>query len=195
MKLTTAALSVAIALAAIVPASSAGAEGISFVKTQEPTEIMAYRLGGTNVFNSKGEKIGTVADIALSASGQAKVMVLSVGGFLGINSKYVGIPFSDVKIGPAVEAGRVIFIDTTKEQLSAAPAYTIADPSRTDRAKNKAEKWFNVAKDKAIELGKQAKDQAVKLGNDAKDAVKDMRENMDDSSKGAAKPADGATKN
>ncbi len=174
MKLSTAALSLAIGFAAIATAAPASAQGVTFLKGQEPSQILAYRLGGTNVFNRTGEKVGTIADVALDANGQAQSVVLSVGGFLGVGRKYVGVPFSAVRIGPAVEAGRVIFVDVTKDQLKAAPSYKMTDPSRTDRAKKTATKWLNAAKDKAMELG-----------NQAKDAVQDMREKM-------AKPAEGA---
>lgn len=153
-----AAVALAAALAAAGTPFDAGAQGLSFQKGQGQGEIAIVRMSGTRVFNAKAEVIGTVGDIVLGADGRATTAVINVGGFLGVGSKLVAVPYSALKIGPVVEGSRVLLVDATKEQLQAAPAYVATDPSRTDRAKKKASDWLKIAKEKAVELGKQAGD-------------------------------------
>lgn len=140
---------------ALAPAASAQA-GVTFLGEQKASEIMTNRLGGTRVFNAKGDVIGTINDVVLDDKGQAQSVVIGLGGFLGIGAKLVAVPYSAVKFGPVVESARVILLDVSKEQLEKAPAYKANDPGKTERAKQKASEWAKIAKDKAIELGKQA---------------------------------------
>jgi sporulation protein YlmC with PRC-barrel domain len=158
MNRTIAAVALAATLAVAGTPFVANAQGVSFQKGQGQGEVAVVRMSGTRVFNAKAEVIGTIGDIVLGADGRAVTAVINVGGFLGVGSKLVAVPYSSLKIGPVVEGSRVLLVDATKEQLQAAPAYVATDPSRTDRAKKKASDWLKVAKDKAIELGKQAGD-------------------------------------
>ncbi|WP_431856150.1 PRC-barrel domain-containing protein [Azospirillum sp.] len=62
------------------------------------TLASAEKLLGKNVYGKNDEKIGEVDDIILDpASGQAKQLVLSSGGFLGIGDKKVAIDFNQAK--------------------------------------------------------------------------------------------------
>ena len=154
------------AVAALVSTASVQAADIAFVSEQKAGEILAVRLGGTPVLNAKGENIGNVSDVVLDATGQAKAVVIGVGGFLGVGAKEVAVPYSAVKFGDILNSRRLVVVDVTKEQLTAAPAYKATDPGKTDRAKQKAQDWFKVAKEKAVELGNKASD-AVKSAGDS----------------------------
>jgi sporulation protein YlmC with PRC-barrel domain len=158
MKRSIAALALAGPLVLAGTSYFAYAQGITFLKGQMPGEVAIVRMAGTSVFNSKADVIGTIGDVVVGADGKATAAVINVGGFLGVGSKVVAVPFSALKIGPVVEGSRVLLLDVTKEQLQAAPNYVATDPSRTDRAKKKASEWLKIAKDKAVELGKQASD-------------------------------------
>lgn len=58
----------------------------------------AEKLLGKNVYGKDNEKIGEVEDIILDPqSGQAKQLVLSSGGFLGIGEKKVAVDFNQAK--------------------------------------------------------------------------------------------------
>lgn len=58
----------------------------------------AEKLLGKNVYGKNDEKIGEVDDIILDpSSGQAKQLVVSSGGFLGIGEKKVAIDFNQAK--------------------------------------------------------------------------------------------------
>ncbi len=61
----------------------------------------ASELVGATVYNTQGNSIGTVNDVLLDTSGKADKVVISVGGFLGIDSKYVDIGFDQLKIEPS----------------------------------------------------------------------------------------------
>lgn len=161
------AMAAALALAVVAPAGAMAQQQIFFSSGQEAGEVMSYRLGGTRIFNAKGEVIGQLNDIVLDAKGQAKVAVIGLGGVLGLGSKLVGVPYTALKIGPVVESSRVLLLDVSKEQLDKAPAYKGADPGKGDRAQQKASEWAKKAKETAVSLSKQAGE-----------AIQGMRERM-----------------
>ena len=57
----------------------------------------ASKLVGLNVYNDKNESIGSINDLLTDKSGNIKVAVISVGGFLGVGSHLVAIPFDKIK--------------------------------------------------------------------------------------------------
>lgn len=61
----------------------------------------ASQLVGATVHNDQGNTVGTVDDLLVSADGTIKDAVLSVGGFLGIGTKLVEVPFDQMKFVPA----------------------------------------------------------------------------------------------
>ena len=57
--------------------------------------ILASRVKGTAVYNSAGDKIGTVEDIVLDkTSNQIMFAALGFGGFVGVGEKYYPVPWS-----------------------------------------------------------------------------------------------------
>ena len=48
--------------------------------------------------NESNQTVGTIDDLIVTPGGQAPYAVLSVGGFLGLGSKYVVVPFTSLKI-------------------------------------------------------------------------------------------------
>jgi sporulation protein YlmC with PRC-barrel domain len=55
------------------------------------------KMTGLNVYNDKNENIGSIDDLLMDKSGSIKVAVISVGGFLGVGSRLVAIPFDKIK--------------------------------------------------------------------------------------------------
>jgi sporulation protein YlmC with PRC-barrel domain len=55
------------------------------------------KMAGLNVYNDKNENVGTINDLLMDKSGNIKAAVISVGGFLGVGSRYVAVPFDKVK--------------------------------------------------------------------------------------------------
>lgn len=83
--------------------------------------IAADRVTGTNVYDTKGEKLGSVYDVMIDkASGRAVYAVMSFGGFLGIGEKYHPLPWSTLKYDTRL-SGYVVDLD--KDRLNAAPYY------------------------------------------------------------------------
>lgn len=74
------------------------------------------------VYDTNNHKIGQVDNLVLSSDGQIKTAVIGVGGFLGVGSKDVAVPFSDLKV--ANQNGKEeLTVDRTKDQLKAAPSW------------------------------------------------------------------------
>jgi sporulation protein YlmC with PRC-barrel domain len=57
----------------------------------------ASKVVGLSVYNNNNESIGSINDLLMDKSGEVKAAVLSVGGFLGVGSRLVAIPFDKVK--------------------------------------------------------------------------------------------------
>ncbi len=55
------------------------------------------KLVGATVYNDQGDSIGTVDDLLIGDDGKISNAVISVGGFLGLGSKLVEVPFSQLK--------------------------------------------------------------------------------------------------
>jgi sporulation protein YlmC with PRC-barrel domain len=89
---------------------------------QTADEYRTSKLVGTKVYNNANENIGSIEDIVLKADGSMDEVVLSVGGFLGIGDKYVGVPFSALKVSRDGSSLKVM-TDGTKESLKALPDY------------------------------------------------------------------------
>jgi sporulation protein YlmC with PRC-barrel domain len=74
-------------------ASAAAPANDTFVTKQDMDQWRASKLVGVKVYGPDQKKLGTIKDILVDHDGNAQVIVVSVGGFLGIGSKDVGVPF------------------------------------------------------------------------------------------------------
>jgi hypothetical protein len=65
------------------------------------------KVVGLNVYNDQNQSIGSINDLLTDKTGNIKAVVLSVGGFLGMGSRYVAIPFEKLKFAtePVVYTG------------------------------------------------------------------------------------------
>ena len=71
--------------------------GDSFVKEQAINQWRASKLVGVSVMGPDQKKIGKIADVLVDHDGNAQVVVVSVGGFLGMGAKEVGVPFKTMQ--------------------------------------------------------------------------------------------------
>ena len=55
------------------------------------------KVVGLNVYNDSNESIGSINDLLTDKSGNIKAAVISVGGFLGVGSHLVAVPFDKIK--------------------------------------------------------------------------------------------------
>lgn len=76
-------------------------------------------LIGATVFNDQKQTIGNISDVLLNKDSKAAEAVLSVGGFLGVGSRLVVVPFADLHI----DGDRVVLPGATKVSLENLSAY------------------------------------------------------------------------
>lgn len=93
------------------------------VSSVAATGYRASEVLGSNVYNNKDEKVGTVDDLIIAGDGKVTLAILSVGGFLGIGAKNVAIPIQLFKAG---EEGKITLPAATKEELEGLPAFQYA---------------------------------------------------------------------
>ncbi len=78
--------------------AGAGASGSSqFLTQQEQSQFRASKFVGLAIYGQDNQRIGDVNEILIDNTGNAKALVLGVGGFLGIGEKNVAVPFSAVE--------------------------------------------------------------------------------------------------
>ena len=92
--------------------------------------LASEQLIGAKVVNKDGEAIGTISDLIVSQGNQIEGMILSVGGFLGIGEKKIGVRMGALKISTAEGKTSITLATATKEVLSAVPAYQQAVPGK-----------------------------------------------------------------
>ena len=74
--------------------------------------------------------IGKIDEIYIDKDAKITVVVISVGGFLGVGSKDVGVKWSDITFGQE-DNSVVLTTSLTKDALMALPDYT-----KTERRKS-----------------------------------------------------------
>jgi sporulation protein YlmC with PRC-barrel domain len=80
----------------------------------------ASKLRGTAVVNPKGEKIGDLDDLIV---GKDRVLfgIIEVGGFLGIGSYLIAVPYSSLQISDGGK--RIVLPGATKEHVKDLPEF------------------------------------------------------------------------
>ena len=88
------------------------------------TDAMVSNLVGLDVYNAANEEVGEIKDLVLDSSMKVSGAVLSVGGFLGVGTKYIVVVPSMLTIGYDSTASKwKATTAATKEQLTAAPEF------------------------------------------------------------------------
>ncbi|HXZ14806.1 MAG TPA: PRC-barrel domain-containing protein [Roseiarcus sp.] len=75
------------------PAAQAAGQ---FIEKQTVNEWRAPKLIGVSVYGSDNQKVGKINDILTNHDGKAEAVVIGIGGFLGIGTKAVTLPFEAV---------------------------------------------------------------------------------------------------
>ena len=113
-------------------------------QTGHTQAIAATRVIGTAVYNSEGEKIGSIEDVMLDKTSNGIMFaVISFGGFLGIGEKYHAVPWSSLDYDEH-QGGYVVPFST--DQLKAAPAHSIKELTGNDgeAARNASYDYYKV---------------------------------------------------
>lgn len=85
------------------------------------TILGASKLNGDDVYNPKGEKMGSIKEIMLDIhSGKVAYAVMSFGGFLSMGEKLFAVPWSALKVDLN---NKSFTFDVSEEQLKNAPGF------------------------------------------------------------------------
>jgi PRC-barrel domain len=90
---------------------------------QQTTDRLASRLIGLNIKNPADETIGEIYDIVLTDANAIRAYIVSVGGFLGIGTRYVAIDPKAISINRQDDKNWTATMKVNKDQLRAAPEY------------------------------------------------------------------------
>src|SRR5580658_3807545 len=105
------------------PALSQGApQTVTLMKVDPTTLATGYRTSkvvGSTVVNQANVSVGTIDDLIVTPNEKVPYAVLSVGGFLGIGSKYVVVPFNELQIS----SKQIVLPGATKDSLTGLPAF------------------------------------------------------------------------
>ncbi len=87
------------------------------------------KVVGSSVYNDRDEKVGSVDDVVMSPDHSLNAVV-SVGGFLGVGSKMVEVPFNKLQFGntKASSDNRVVMPGVNKDALTSMPDYHYQAP-------------------------------------------------------------------
>jgi sporulation protein YlmC with PRC-barrel domain len=88
-------------------------------------DVRASKVIGSSVYNDRNQKIGSIDDILMNKNHQATEAILSVGGFLGMGSKLVEVPYNQLQFGDtrANSDNRVKLPGATKDSIMGMPDY------------------------------------------------------------------------
>ncbi len=83
------------------------------------TGFRSSKIVGSSVVNEANETVGTIDDLIITPDQKAPYAVLSVGGFLGIGTKYVVVPFGSLRM----QDKKIELSGATKDALTALPEF------------------------------------------------------------------------
>ena len=123
-------MAVSAALAGMVVLSDAAAaqgtsQTVEFAKVDIQKLAAGYRASkviGGDVLNDANQTIGKIDDLLISPDGKAPYAVLSIGGFLGMGSHMVVVPYDNLKLVD----NKVVLPGGTKDMLKMLPEFKYA---------------------------------------------------------------------
>jgi len=83
------------------------------------TGLRTSKVVGSPVFNETNDQLGTIDDLLVTPADQVPYAVLSVGGILGIGSKFVVVPYGALEVNDK----RMMLRGATKDSLKALPNF------------------------------------------------------------------------
>jgi hypothetical protein len=128
MRLVLATTVVAAAIALAAPAfvlAQGTPQTVQLTKVDAIKVATGYRASkviGASVVNEANDTVGKVDDIIIGQDGKSPFVVLSVGGFLGMGSKLIVLPYEQLK---ATE-NKIVLPGATKEALKDLPEFKYA---------------------------------------------------------------------
>jgi sporulation protein YlmC with PRC-barrel domain len=87
-----------------------------------PAGYRASKVIGSDVLNDANQSIGRIDDLLVNPDGTAPFAVLSIGGFLGMDTHLVVVPYDNLKL---VE-NKIVLPGGTKDTLKMLPEFKYA---------------------------------------------------------------------
>jgi sporulation protein YlmC with PRC-barrel domain len=115
--------------AATLIAGAASASVMSSAPADSWTVTNYYKQA---VYGPNQSKIGDVDDVLVDKSGKVTGLVISVGGFLGVGTKDVIVPFSDVNVTKKNDKWWLT-VNETKDALKSAQGFSYDSSTTTWR--------------------------------------------------------------
>jgi sporulation protein YlmC with PRC-barrel domain len=85
---------------------------------------LSSNLVGLDVYSGSNQNIGQIKDIAMDPQGRAKAYIVSVGGFLGMDQRYVAVNPNDIKVSYNTSDQKWhASMKTTAAELKSAPQF------------------------------------------------------------------------
>jgi sporulation protein YlmC with PRC-barrel domain len=107
--------------------------GEKFFVYEAANQMTSDDLIGSDIKNAAGESLGDVEQIIVSTDGDLAGVIVGVGGFLGIGEKSVAINFDAITFETSPDSGETLLVlDSTKEELEAAPAFTTKEEQASE---------------------------------------------------------------
>ena len=125
-RISTISAAIIVAAALAGPAFAQGTpQTISFVRIDAQALATGYRTSkvvGATVFNEANETVGKIDDLIVTPNDRVPFAVLSVGGFLGVGTSYVVIPYSNLEL----QDQKIVLRGATKDSLQKLPEFKYA---------------------------------------------------------------------
>jgi PRC-barrel domain len=102
--------------------SQGAPQTVALVKVDPQTVATGYRSSkvvGASVVNEANETVGAIDDLIVTPTERVPYAILSVGGFLGMGTKYVVVPFSSLQM----QDKKIVLPGGTKDALKALPEF------------------------------------------------------------------------
>ncbi|RXT37992.1 PRC-barrel domain-containing protein [Bradyrhizobium betae] len=123
-------------------------------------EWRVSKMAGVKVYNDANENIGSINDLLMDKSGNVKIAVIGVGGFLGMGEHLVAVPYEKLKfVNEAVAYTSPGAAPGTRPAASTTTgAATGTEKTTTTTTTSSGSKWypdhavFNASKDELKNL-------------------------------------------
>jgi len=95
---------------------------VTLMKVDPQSLATCYRASkviGSSVLNESGTTVGTIDDLIVTPNERVPYVVLSVGGFLGLGTKYVVEPFNALEMTDK----KIVLRGATKDSLRGLPEF------------------------------------------------------------------------
>ena len=86
------------------------------------TGYRASKVIGGSVVNEANDTVGKIDDIIIGQDGRTPFVVLSVGGFLGIGTKLIVLPYEQLQ----TTGGKIVLPGASKDALKDLPEFKYA---------------------------------------------------------------------